>query len=384
MNPYDILPFMYEQLPRKHVIVAFPNTRISRVEKMSGIFRFLLGRNNWDIEMRQKPLKPSDIENADGILLTGASAADSVSVIESSDIPAVLIATECKRKRNISIINTDAKAIGKQTAAHFLSKGIYRLYTCIFPEIPPKFSLDCAHAFMSEVKRRGESYVAFDGSLKNLADKAKPIAVFALNDDIASSAINECKNLGLSVPDDVAIIGFGNDAITCENHRPTISSVEPDFEKQGYLAAMHLERMMSGQTGSPRIEEYVGIKRIVSRGSTHKVQNNESLVRRAIAFIKTNIHEPIGVKDVVACLGTSRRLAEIRFREVRNETILNTIRNIRLDITKSELASSSDPIARICERCGWQSENAPKRLFKERFGITMREWRLRHNNNNRI
>jgi LacI family transcriptional regulator len=204
----------------------------------------------------------------------------------------------------------------------------------------------------------------------------KPVAIFALNDDLASSTINECRKLKLSVPDDVAIIGFGNDAMTCENHRPTISSVEPDFEKQGYLAAMHLERMMSARTASPRIEESVGIKRIISRGSTHKVPNNESLVRRAMVFIKANIREPISVRDVISYLGTSRRLAEIRFREVRNETILDAIRNLRLQMTKSELVSSQDPIARICERCGWQSENTPKRLFKECFGMTMSEYRL--------
>ena len=97
-----------------------------------------------------------------------------------------------------------------------------------------------------------------------------------------------------------------------------------------------------------------------------------------MVFINANIRMPIGVRDVVAYLGVSRRLAEIRFREVRKESILDTIRNTRLDITKSELLSDTDSIARICERCGWQSENAPKKLFKRRFGMTMRDYRSRH------
>lgn len=368
---------MLEHLPRKHVIVAFPDTRISRVEKMSGIFRFLTGRNNWDIEMRQKPLKEADIKNADGVLLTGLSASESVSAVEASDIPTVLIAAECSRRSNITIINTDAAAIGRQTARHIISSGSYETFACVLPEYPSAFSLSCAKAFAGEVKRHSGNCIFLSENLSALVTMKKPVAIFALNDDLASSTINECRKLKLSVPDDVAIIGFGNDAMTCENHRPTISSVEPDFEKQGYLAAMHLERMMSARTASPRIEESVGIKRIISRGSTHKVPNNESLVRRAMVFIKANIREPISVRDVISYLGTSRRLAEIRFREVRNETILDAIRNLRLEMTKSELISSQAPIARICERCGWQSENTPKRLFKERFGMTMSEYRLR-------
>ena len=359
----------------KRVIVAFPNTRISRVEKMSGIFRFLSGKNNWDIEMRQKALKPTDLDGADGVLLTGLSSTDSIPLIEASDIPAVLIAATCSRMRNVTMINTDAAAIGKQIAAHFISRGTYRSYACLHPEIPSAFSRACARAFAAEVKNHGGRYIDFCGGLGNRTVRDRPVAMFAFSDDLASHAINECHALGLSIPEDVSIMGFGNDAMTCENHHPTISSVEPDFELQGYLAAFHLERMMSRRTPSPRTEEFVGIKRIVFRESTHQVQNNESLVRRAMVFINANIRMPIGVRDVVAYLGVSRRLAEIRFREVRKESILDTIRNTRLDITKSELLSDTDSIARICERCGWQSENAPKKLFKKRFNMTMREWR---------
>jgi DNA-binding LacI/PurR family transcriptional regulator len=364
---------------RKHVIVAFPDTRISRVEKMSGIFQFLKGHNNWDIEMHQKPLKEADIKNTDGILLTGLSASESISAIEASDVPTVLIAAECNRQNNITIINTDAEAIGRQTAAHLISSRVYESFACVLPESTSKFSVSCANAFAAEVKRHAARCIFLCANLSALVTIEKPVAVFALNDDLASSTINECRKHGLSVPEDVAIIGFGNDAITCENHRPTISSVEPDFEKQGYLAAMHLERMMSARTASPKIEELVGLKKIASRESTHKIPNNESLVRCAMMFIKKNISEPISVKDVISYLGTSRRLAEIRFREVRNETILDAIRNLRLQMTKSELISSQATIARICERCGWQSENTPKRLFKERFGMTMSEYRLRRN-----
>ena len=153
---------------RRRVIVAFPNTHISRVEKMSGIFQFLAGKNNWDIEMRQKPLKPTDLDKANGVLLTGVSSADSIPAIEASDIPAVLIAATCSRKRNVTIINTDAAEIGKQIAMQFLSRGIYKSYACLYPEVPTDFPRTCAKAFAAEVRRHGECYLEFHGSLDDV------------------------------------------------------------------------------------------------------------------------------------------------------------------------------------------------------------------------
>jgi LacI family transcriptional regulator len=360
---------------RRKVVVAFPNTRISRVEKMSGIFRFLQGKNNWDITMRQAPLKPKELKDFDGVLLTGTASADSLAAIEKCAIPAVLIAMDCNRSHDIAIVNTDAAAIGRQVALRFLAGGIYKTYACLHPDVPTGFSMKCEEAFAKELAKNGAICTKLRRGIGEAAAKRKPVAIFAFNDDLASRAISECKSLGLNIPDDIAIMGFGNDTMMCENHHPTISSVEPDFAKQGYLAAMHLERMMSSRSPCRRTEESVGIKRIVFRESTHRQHGSESLVRRAMVFINTNCRLPIDVRDVVAHLGSSRRLAEIRFREVRKETILNAIRNARLDATKAELLSSDDSIARVCERCGWKSENAPKKLFKLRFGTTMRECR---------
>lgn len=49
--------------------------------------------------------------------------------------------------------------------------------------------------------------------------------------------LNICARLGLSVPDDIAILGVDNDEGICENTVPTLSSIAPDFTEGGYLAA---------------------------------------------------------------------------------------------------------------------------------------------------
>ncbi|MBO7683769.1 MAG: substrate-binding domain-containing protein, partial [Kiritimatiellae bacterium] len=39
----------------------------------------------------------------------------------------------------------------------------------------------------------------------------------------------------------MAVLGVDNDALICENARPRLSSVQPDFEEEGRLAAETLD-----------------------------------------------------------------------------------------------------------------------------------------------
>ena len=48
-----------------------------------------------------------------------------------------------------------------------------------------------------------------------------------------------------------------------------------------------------------------------------------------------------------------------------------------LDAVKKLLATTNRPIHTISEACGYTDLACLKKLFKQRFGITMREWRKR-------
>ena len=58
----------------------------------------------------------------------------------------------------------------------------------------------------------------FDG------ESEKPDAVFCGNDQIARGVIDALRERGLSVPDDVGVIGFDNWEIVAEATRPPLTS----------------------------------------------------------------------------------------------------------------------------------------------------------------
>src|SRR2546421_448501 len=59
-----------------------------------------------------------------------------------------------------------------------------------------------------------------------LSSLKKPVALMAVYDPLAMDVIWGCRHLGLRVPDDVAVVGAGNEEFYCQMSKPRLSSVE--------------------------------------------------------------------------------------------------------------------------------------------------------------
>lgn len=63
----------------------------------------------------------------------------------------------------------------------------------------------------------------------------RPDAIFAQNDTMACGALQAIQEMGLRVPEDVAVVGFDN-TVFCNWMQPTITSVAPPFFRMGEAA----------------------------------------------------------------------------------------------------------------------------------------------------
>jgi len=365
------------KISQKNVILVFPATRVARMDKMRGVLRFAAEVNTWAIDIHQGELSSDLIAAADGIIATGHLSPTSRRILDASSAPTAFIELETKRKDNIVRVFSDPQEVARQIATYFLNRGIYRGITVIARNESPafhSFHSTCAST-LNAIFKANDLTCSVITSATELNLDSLPLAVFASDDDLAAQAARFCRDNGLRIPQDVAVLGFSNDVVLCENTIPRISSVEPDFELQGYVAARELARMMSSRQPCPRKDISVDLKQIVERESTALPQTGEGLVRDALMFIKANATRPIGVTDVVRKLKVSRRLVELRFRERNNCSIHDSILKFRLEATAQELLNSKDSIAKVCERCGWRSENGPKKLFRKVYGMSMRDYR---------
>ena len=204
-----------------------------------------------------------------------------------------------------------------------------------------------------------------------------PCGIFAANDEVAEKIVVGCRRHGMRIPEDVALVGVDDVTYVCENSSPTISSVRQDFALAGRTAATLLQDMMDHprRTWTPRLYTCGGV---VRRESTCFVRNGDRLVQAAIEFIRRHACEGIGPLDVVAELGCSRRLADLRFTRAMDHTILDEIHAVRLARVKELLRNPRIDYASLPDFCGYNSLVDLRRVFRKRMGLTMGEYRKRY------
>lgn len=360
-------------LRERNVLIAFPLSRIARTDKLAGIFRYLSGSSRWRI--RLSDVDALDLKGIDGLIITGHPSSKALRQLERTTIPTVAIAVRCRRRAGLLQVETDGAAIARTVCNDLCSRQQYASLVLVSENDTSSFCQSCRDTMRRLAREHHQRFASLAGDLAPLADLPRPVAAFALNDNLAHDTVLAGIAGGLSIPDELSVVGFGNESVFCDSVSPSLSSVDQDFEQQGFLAAKLLDALMSGRDERSQRIFQVGSKSIIHRDSTPERKTGDNLVKRALMFIEQKAKDGIGVRDVVAEMRVSRRLLDLRFSESAGETILSAILRQRLADTKKELLASDDPIAAVCERCGWKSENHPKKLFARHFGVSMREFR---------
>lgn len=202
----------------------------------------------------------------------------------------------------------------------------------------------------------------------------KPCGIFAACDSRAKDVFDAACDGGVAIPDQVLVCGVDDEEFICEQMTPTLTSIIPDFHHGGYLAAEMLAQLSS--YGKRKSEECrFGVKGIVERLSTCDQFGANRVVLRAQEFIRQNGLEDISVAEVAKAAGASLRLLQKNFKMVTGTTVCDCIRTHRLERVCTILRETATPIGQIGELCGFGDEKHLKKLFRARFGCTMRHYR---------
>ncbi len=83
-----------------------------------------------------------------------------------------------------------------------------------------------------------------------LQEKPRPDAIFCANDLMALGAFDALHEAGLSVPNDISLIGFDDREIAAHTHPPLTTLLLPHYE-MGSIAAENLIEMVGGHNTKP-------------------------------------------------------------------------------------------------------------------------------------
>ena len=310
-------------------------------------------------------------------------------------------------------------------------------------ESPLAWSRARAHTFrlLAEAKglpcrvfsaRRGEEMSTRETRLVEwVSSLPRPSGVFAVNDVAASEVRAACRAARLHIPKDISIVGVDNDSKFCEAPEPTLTSIQIDFERVGFLAARLLaarikglaKREMKGRASHemksaasaanendssfaatphtsfggaadtlnsraarPSFHQWddgsdnasVGPLMAVRRKSTSGRGRHEPRILEAMEMIRREACDGLTAANLIARFPGSRWLFEKRFREAMGHSVLDEILHVRLERVLTLLSQTDMAIGAIADFCGFRTYWGLDDLFRTRFKMSMGEWRRKN------
>lgn len=204
----------------------------------------------------------------------------------------------------------------------------------------------------------------------------RPVAVMGCYDFQAQKVLDVCRELSISVPEEIAVLGVDNDHLICELSEPSLSSIIPDTRGTGYEAAALLDRIMSGETHLSHQQLITLPQGIRTRQSTDTLAIEDPEIARALSFIRRNAVSNIRVQDVLKQISLSRRMLEHRFKQLIGHTPHEEITRVRIARIKTLLRETELSIHEIATRAGFEYAEYMAAAFKRAEGLSPTEYRL--------
>jgi LacI family transcriptional regulator len=289
-------------------------------------------------------------------------------------------------------ISPDETAIGEAVADYFLRRGYQYFAYCGHPWHGGSHLRHTG--FSSVIEKAGFRVANFDlvphpdevsaftyvrehrRIRRWLRSRETPCAIMAFNDDVAVFVIRNALDLGLRVPQDIAVMGVDNVPYRTNETPVSISSVDVDFVKVGYLATAALVKHLEDPT-APIPDTVTRAFAIISRRSTDAWAAEDTLVRAALECIDRNRTERLRVDHIARTVGVSRRVLERRFRAELGTSVYDLLQESRLVVAKNLLRSSAMPLKEIAAAGGFRSAQHLSVVFRAKLNTTPTEFRDR-------
>jgi LacI family transcriptional regulator len=299
----------------------------------------------------------------------------------------------------VPVIDTDERATVRMALDHLAERGFEHYAFCGFEGA--NYSEARAAHFRRLVRQAGREPIVYQGPTHTrgadttaieaegllyedqiaqwLKSLPTPVGVMACNDIRAVQVLNACRDHGIAVPDDVAVIGVDNDELLCELCDPPLSSVEPDTDTLGYRAAAALDRRMRRRRGRD-LEGSIAATRVVPRGvvtrqSTDVLAMADRQVAAAVRFIRQHASEGVTVEDVLSQLAISRSTLERRFDALLGRSPKEEIIRVRLERVKRLLRETTYPLPMVARLAGFKHHEYMSAQFRQKVGQTPGQFR---------
>ena len=237
-------------------------------------YQSLLGPTGYSPEKEEVLLEAILGRRPDGIVLTGTLHTEgSRARLASAGIP-VVEAWDLSDTALDMQVGFSHEQVGEQVAEHFVAKGYQRFAVVTVDD--PRGIRRC-NSLIERLKHHGISEVPVEilplpatwevgrEGLKRLLQRPEPPQlVFCSSDTVAMGVLAQAAELGLRVPQDVAVLGFG-DTTNSRFAQPALSTISVNATVMGREVAEALLRRFAGDSTAMRFDSGFSL---VERAST--------------------------------------------------------------------------------------------------------------------
>jgi len=362
---------------------------------IAGALRYAASNSAWNVFVYGGHLLDRDFKRKfsrpDGII-TGYSPDDPMNPVPRNirrHIPTVFtcVTPQPDMKAPSASINADDRAIGEAAAKCFLRNKLAH-FAFIGARAETFWQNTRLESYRKSARAGGHEVSVFRNGpdceswgeerrkiLRWIESLPKPCGIFTAYDPLARNVMDICREADISVPSQVQILGVDNETFFCEYSVPTMSSISPDFEGGGFLAAQTLDALMGRKT--PPSGNLFGISEIVERASTSDISGAGNRVSRARDIIRTELKSAITVASIARKIGCSERLLEKDFKTVLGKSVIGEIGEVRMSKAVDLLRRTTRNEASIAAECGYGSAGTLRNAFRAKFGTTMQKWKMR-------
>lgn len=206
---------------------------------------------NGDQNMKQTAVNTLLHRQVDGIIYATMYHREVHPPDNIRDIPAVLL--DCYvADHSLPSVVPDELAGSKEIVQYLINKGHHRIgFICDEVDVPAKIGrlqgykeTLSAHniPFDSNLVHVGESMQSggYECTMAIMQQPEPPTALFCYNDRMAMGAYDALRKLNLSIPEDVAVVGFDNQELIAAHLYPPLTTMELPHYQMGQWAVNHL------------------------------------------------------------------------------------------------------------------------------------------------
>lgn len=311
-----------------------------------------------------------------------------IDALKKSHIPIVVHSNKTEMSNAFSI-SSDYYGTGVLAADYFIKKG----YTSFAYYGTPRlvWARERERGFIDRVKEFGfQLYEYSEINLKSsgqwvynpetlnawLHSLPKPIALFACDDSFALHITEACAVSLIKVPDEVAVLGVDNDELLCDISNPFLSSIILDIQNSGFKLGELLDNYINNGVVENREIRILPVG-IQERESTGFLGITDKNIKLIVDYIHQNISTKMTIDDLQELVPLSRRVLEMRFKEIVKMPVYQFIISVRVDLLSDLLINSDKPIFELAPICGFESTQNLSRVFKKMKGLSPLAYRKR-------